>query len=140
MKVKLFRVHCVVTTGAMYSGITACVVLVTLVFYNVCEGKLSTSTMLVFSNKTIADIYDTALKKHEDLDRNRGVLIAVEKTGKRKGPPGNLRPITLLNSPRKALSIVTLNWIRAKVEEYLSKNQSGFRPDRRTADVIWQHR
>ena len=92
--------------------------------------------MLVFSNKTIADIYDTAFERHEDLDRNRGVLIAFEKTGKRKGPPGNLHPITLLNSPRKGLSIVTLNWIRPKIEEYLSKNQSGFRPDRRTADVI----
>ena len=82
-------------------------------------------------DKTIADIYNTALKKHEDLDINGGVLIAIQKPGKKKSPPGNLRPITLLNS----LSIVTLNRIRSQVEEYLSKNQSGFRPDRSTADV-----
>ena len=91
-------------------------------------------------DKTIADIYNTAFEKHEELDINGGVLIAIQKSGKKKGPPGNLRPITLLNSLRKALSIVTLNQIRPQVEEYLSKNQSGFRPDRSTADVIWTHR
>ena len=75
-----------------------------------------------------------------DLDINGGVLIAIQKPGKKKGPPGNLRPITLLNSLRKTLSIVILNRIRPKVEEYLSKNQSGFQPDQSTADVIWTHR
>ena len=51
-----------------------------------------------------------------------------------------MRPITLLNSLRKALSIITLNRIRPFVEEYLSKSQSGFRPDRSTADVVWTHK
>ena len=71
------------------------------------------------------------------MDINTGVLIAIQKPGKKKGPPNNLRPITLLNSLRKALSIITLNRIRPFVEEYLSKSQSGFRPDRSTADVVW---
>ena len=57
-------------------------------------------------DKTIAEIYNTAFEKHEDLDISGGVLIATQKPGKKKGPPGNLRPITLLNSLRKALSIV----------------------------------
>ena len=91
-------------------------------------------------DKTIADIYNAAFEKHENLDINSGVLIAIQKPGKKKGPPNNLRPITLLNSLRKALSIITLNRIRPQVEEYLSKNQSGFRPNRSTADVNWAHR
>ena len=91
-------------------------------------------------DKTIADIYNTTFEKHEDLDINGEDLIAIQKPGKKKGPPGNLRPITLLNSLCKALLIVTLNRIRLKVKEYLSKNQSEFRPDRSTADVIWTHR
>ena len=91
-------------------------------------------------DKIIADIYNNAFEKHEDLDINGEVLIAIQKPGKKKGPPSNLRPITLLNSHRKAISIVTLNRIRPHVEEYLSKNQSGFRPDRSTADGIWTHR
>ena len=91
-------------------------------------------------DQTIADIFNTTFSKHENLDINTGVLIAIQKPGKKKGPPNNLRPITLLNSLRKALSIITLNRIRPFVEEYLSKSQSGFRPDRSTADVVWTHK
>ena len=81
-----------------------------------------------------------AIQKHEDLNINGGVLIAIQKPGKKKGLPGNLRPITLLNLLGKALSIVILNRIGPQVKEYLSKNQSVFGPDRSTADVIWTHR
>ena len=91
-------------------------------------------------DQTITDIFNTTFSKHENLDINTGVLIAIQKPGKKKGPPNNLRPITLLNSLRKALSIITLNRIRPFVEEYLSKSQSGFRPDRSTADVVWTHK
>ncbi|KAK3795294.1 hypothetical protein RRG08_004450 [Elysia crispata] len=91
-------------------------------------------------DQTIADIFNTTFSKHENLDINTGVLIAIQKPGKKKGPPNNLRPITLLKSLRKALSIITLNRIRPFVEEYLSKSQSGFRPDRSTADVVWTHK
>ena len=91
-------------------------------------------------DKTIAEIYNnTAFDKHEDLDINGEVQHAIQKLGKKKGPPGNLRQITLLNSLRKALLFVTLNRIRPQVEEYL-KNQNRFRPERSTADVIWTHR
>ena len=86
------------------------------------------------------DIYNTPFEKHKDLDINGGVLITIQSPSKKKGPPSNLRPITLLNSLRGALSVVTLNRIKPQVEEYLSKNQSGFRHDRSTSDVIWTHR
>ena len=91
-------------------------------------------------DQTIADIFNATFSKHENLDINTGVLIAIQKPGKKKGPPNNLRPITLLNSLRKALSIITLNRIRPFVEEFLSKSQSGFRPNRSTADVVWTHK
>ena len=60
-----------------------------------------------FLDKTVADIYNTAFEKHEDLDINGGVLIAIQKTGKMKGLPDNLSPFTLMNSLWKALSIVS---------------------------------
>ena len=91
-------------------------------------------------DQTIADIFKATFSKHENLDINTGVLIAIQKPGKKKGPPNNLRPITLLNSLRKALSIITLNRIRPFVEEYQSKSQSGFCLDRSTADVVWTHK
>ena len=71
--------------------------------------------------------------------KNSGELIALQKPGKPKGPPKNLRPITVLNTIRKALSIITLHRIRLCTEEYLSHSQSGFRPDRSTADLAWAH-
>ncbi|GFR95619.1 retrovirus-related Pol polyprotein LINE-1 [Elysia marginata] len=91
-------------------------------------------------DQTIVDIFNTTFNKHEKIDINGGVLIAIQKPGKKKGPPNNLRPITLLNSLRKALSVITLNRIKPDVERYLSNSQSGFRPNRSTADVVWTHK
>ena len=87
---------------------------------------------------SIANILNRVFEEHESLKINSGELIALQ--GKPKGPPKNLRPITLLNTIRKALSIITLHRIRPCTEEYLSHRQSGFRPDSSTADVRWAHK
>ena len=89
---------------------------------------------------SIANILNRVFEEHESLKINSGELIALHKPGKPKGPPQNLRPITLLNTIRKALSIITLHRIRPCTEEYLSHSQSGFRPDRSTAGVVWAHK
>ena len=88
----------------------------------------------------IANFLDRVFEEHESLKINSGEFIALQKPDKPKGPPKNLRPITLLNTIRKALSIITLHRIRPCTEEYLSHSQSGFRPDRSTADVAWAHK
>ncbi|GFR88601.1 very-long-chain enoyl-CoA reductase [Elysia marginata] len=41
-------------------------------------------------DQTIADIFNTTFNKHEKIDINRRVLIAIQKPGKNKGPPNNL--------------------------------------------------
>lgn len=46
--------------------------------------------------------------------------------GKPKGSAANLRPITLLNTIQKLLSIIALTIIRPDIEKYLSVNQLGF--------------
>ena len=89
---------------------------------------------------TVANILNETFATHQPLDINGGVLITIQKAGKAKGPPQNLRPITLLNTIRKTLSTIVLKRIRPLVEEYLSKSQSGFRPDRSTSDVVWTHK
>ena len=88
----------------------------------------------------IAKLFNNIFEKHESIGINNGLLIPLQKPGKKKGPPQNLRPITLLNSIRKVLSTVVLNRIRPKVEEYVSDSQSGFRLNRSTSDVVWAHR
>ena len=79
-------------------------------------------------------------RKHEPLKINNSNMRALQKPKKPKGPRKNLRPVTLLNTIRKALSICTLYRARDKIEAYLSVNQSGFRPFRRTSDIVCTHR
>ena len=86
--------------------------------------------------KTLNQVFET----HQPLNINHGNMRLLQKPGKKKGPCKNLRPVTLLNTIRKSLSLITLERIREKVEDYLSCNQSGFRPFRSTADVVWTHR
>ena len=88
----------------------------------------------------IANIINESFEKHEILDINVGEIIPLPKPGKPKGPPKNLRPITLLNTIRKTLSTIVLERIRPLVEKYICHSQSGFRPNRSTADVAWTHK
>ena len=91
-------------------------------------------------DNVIANIFNETFEKHELLDVNKGEIIPLQKPGKPKGPPRNLRPITLLNTLRKSLSTIVLERIRPQIEKYLSQSQSGFRPNRSTADVSWTHK
>ena len=65
----------------------------------------------------ITMIINKTFENHEDLDTNNGILVALPKPGKQKGPPQNLRPVTLLNSIRKVLSTIALTRIRPAVEK-----------------------
>ncbi len=81
---------------------------------------------------SIADILNQMFEEGEQLDLGRGTLIVLPKPGKPVGLLSSLRPIVLLNTLRKALSLITLQRIRPKVEQILSKSQSGFRQFRST--------
>ena len=105
---------------------------------NICNEYLKFAPEIL--DNQIAMIINKTFENHEDLDINNGILVALPKPGKPKGPPQNLRPVTLLNSIRKVLSTIALTRIRPAVENYISCSQSGFRPNRSTSDVVWAHR
>ena len=88
----------------------------------------------------VATMINEMFRTHEPLKINNGNMKALLKPGKPKGPRKNLRTVTLLNTIRKAISLCTLHRAREKIEKYLSVNQSGFRPFRSTADIVWTHR
>ena len=90
----------------------------------------------------IAAMFNTMFETHQRLELGQGTLIPLQKPGKPIGPTKNLRPIVLLTTLRKtlSLSLVTLQRISKKVDQYLSLTQSGFRRGRSTADVVWSHR
>ena len=88
----------------------------------------------------IAKVLNKAFEKHESLDVGRGILSAIQKVGKPKGPMSSLRPIVLLTCLRKILSLITLYRIRDKVEVFISPSQAAYRKGRATTDIVWAHR
>ena len=89
----------------------------------------------------IADILNRSFELNEDLKQlHQGTLIPLQKEGKPRGPVCNLRPIVLLTTARKILSLITLSRVRSNVEAFLSPTQSGFRTGRSTTDAVWAHR
>ncbi|XP_029654849.1 uncharacterized protein LOC115228403 [Octopus sinensis] len=87
-----------------------------------------------------AQILNKAFAQHCLLPIGTGIIIPVQKPGKRRGPCGSLRPVVLVTSLRKTLSTIVRSRISRSVDRYLSCSQSGFRPGRSTADIVWTHR
>ena len=88
----------------------------------------------------MAEIYNEMFENGQELELGRGTLIVLPKPGKPPGLLSSLRPIVLLTTLRKTLSIIVLTRIRPAVEAFLPKSQSGFRQFRSTADVVWTHK
>ena len=86
---------------------------------------------------SLASIFNQALQEGQPLDLGQGVLIPIQKPNKPPGPLTSIRPIVLLSTIRKALSLIVLTRIIDKVNNYIGISQSGFRPKRSTADVVW---
>ena len=90
----------------------------------------------------IKTVINTSVRNGEDLSQviGPGTLIPLAKPGKPRGPTTSLRPIVLLNTVRKATSLITLKRMTSDVAQHLGSIQSGFRPGRSTADVVWTQR
>ena len=66
-------------------------------------------------------IYNKMFENHcDEINIGKSNLLQLQKRNKDKGPLKNLKPINLLNTSRKILSIITLNRIQRKLEQYLS--------------------
>jgi len=89
---------------------------------------------------TISELINSVFERHDPVDIGHGLVIPLQKPGKPRGPPSNLRPIVLLTALRKAISLITLTRISPLVNQYLSSTQSGFRAGRSTSDIVWAHR
>jgi hypothetical protein len=94
----------------------------------------------IMTHQSIAAIINGIfLNKSEFTAIGEGLLMPLNKPGKPK-TVDNTRAITLLNTIRKLLSIIILQRIYPNVDTYLSPNQSGFRRNRSTGDVVWAYR
>ena len=88
--------------------------------------------------KMIADIYNTTAKTGEHPEEiTLGILTPLQKPGKPKGPPENLRPIILLSMLRKILTICLLKRIWARLKTKIPPNQAAYQPGRSTTEQVF---
>ena len=67
-----------------------------------------------------------------------GLLTPLQKPGKPKGPPENLRPVILLSTLPKILAICVIHRIRAKVDEnILPATQAAYSAGRNTTELVF---
>ena len=85
----------------------------------------------------IQAILNDVIENHSHLDLGTGILVALQKPGKIKGPVKNLRPVILLMILRKVMSNITCARIKPQYENYISPAQSAYRSNRSTADTVW---
>ncbi|GFS06834.1 retrovirus-related Pol polyprotein LINE-1 [Elysia marginata] len=90
--------------------------------------------------KVICNILNRVFSEHDDININGRKVITLKKPGKAKGHVTYLRPITLLNTLRKVLSLIMLNRAKHDINEYLSPSQSRFREGRSTSNIVWSLR
>ncbi|GFS15777.1 very-long-chain enoyl-CoA reductase [Elysia marginata] len=68
--------------------------------------------------KDICNILNRVFSELDDMKINGGKVITLQKPGKAKGSVTNLRPITLLNTLRKVLSLIVLNRTKHDINEF----------------------
>ena len=86
----------------------------------------------------IADIFNNiAGSGSYPKEIKEGILIPLPKPGKKKGPPGNLRPIILLSVLRKVLAICMIQRIHSRLNDNISITQAAYRGGRSTTELIF---
>ena len=66
-----------------------------------------------------------------------GIIAAIQKPGKKKGPPENLRPITLLSMIRKIMAICVRNRIINRIDKFIPPSQAAYRSGRSTTEHVF---
>ncbi len=89
-------------------------------------------------NQGIADLLNSIAKtgKHPK-EVKEGILIPLPKPGKKKGPPGNLRPIILLSMLRKIIAICMIRRTNTRLKERIPVSQAAYSNGRSTTELIF---
>ena len=86
----------------------------------------------------IANIYNKMSETGDIPDEiTHGLLRALQKPGKAKGPPSNLRPIILLSILRKILAICLMKRIGERLNSEIPISQAAYRKNRSTTEQVF---
>ena len=95
--------------------------------------------MKILSSTTIeklTHIINTTINNKQPHQLGLGILLPIPKHNKTKKVE-NARPIILLSTIRKIISLITLNRLRLTIENYLSPSQAAYRKGRSMEDIVW---
>ena len=95
--------------------------------------------MKILSSPTIDKLthrINTTIKNKQPHQLGLGILLPIPKHNKTKKFE-NTRPIILLSTIRKIISLITLNRLRPKIENYLSPSQAAYRKGSSIEDIVW---
>ena len=95
--------------------------------------------MKILSSTTIdklTHIINTTINNKQLHQLGLGILLPIPKHNKTKKVE-NARPIILLSTIRKIISLITLNRLRPTIENYLSPSQTAYRKGRSIEDIVW---
>ena len=86
----------------------------------------------------ISKIYNqVAITGEYPKELTQGLLCALQKPGKSKGPPQNLRPIILLSVLRKILSVCLMKRIATRINAEIPPSQAAYRKGRSTTEHVF---
>ena len=86
----------------------------------------------------IANIYNVAAATGDSpKELIHGIITALQKPGKEKGPVENLGPITLLSMLRKILAICMKERINGRMEAKIPASQAAYRSGRSTTEHVF---
>ena len=86
----------------------------------------------------IASIYnDVACKGDCPKEITQGLICALQKSGKTKGPLQNLRPIILLSVLRKILAVCMITRIGERLDNEIPLSQAAYRKGRSTTEHVF---
>ena len=97
---------------------------------------LDTSSEVVYEK--IAAIYnDIAVTGNHPNEITHGILRALQKPGKPKGPTSNLRPIILSSVLRKILAVCIMKRINSRLDSAIPMSQAAYRKNRSTTEHVF---
>ena len=70
------------------------------------------------------------------IEIKTGILVPLQKPGKKKGPTSNLRPVILLSLLRKILAICLIRRIGSKIDAEIPLTQAAYRSGRGTTEQL----
>ena len=89
-------------------------------------------------SQEISDILNEIAKTgNKPKEMNTGILIPLQKEGKKQGPKENLRPIILLSILRKILAICMVRRVGGKILSKIPKSQAAYQGGRSTTEQVF---